>query len=109
MSEQAKKYLLRYGWVNSIPDMEDGFEVPIIRFSDIMGDFHESQSQWISVAERLPEEKGEDYLVAVRNKNKDSGIWLYDVAQFTDEGTWGKQNTWERVVFWKPKPLPPKN
>jgi hypothetical protein len=56
--------------------------------------------KWIKVSDRLPKLKDEDYLVAVRNKNKENGIFLFDVANFSSDGIWEKSNTWEDVTHW---------
>ena len=62
---------------------------------------------WISVKDELPTEMDKDYLVLVKNKNKESGIYLHDIANFTSDGTWSKQNTWEDVTHWAELPKPP--
>jgi hypothetical protein len=56
--------------------------------------------EWISVKDRLPKIMDEDYLVLVRNKNKENGIFLYDIGNFTSDYTWSKSNTWEDVTHW---------
>jgi hypothetical protein len=65
--------------------------------------------KWISVKDRLPQQMDEDYLVVVKNKNKEGGIYLFDMANFTSDGIWVKSNTWEDVTHWKPLPEPPKS
>lgn len=64
------------------------------------------QSPWISVEDRLPDFK--DGLVNVRckNKNKEDGIWLYDICYIDeDTNTWGKRHhTWETITHWMPIP-----
>lgn len=64
------------------------------------------QSQWIRVKDRLPDFK--DGLVNVRckNKNKEDGIWLYDICYIDeDTNTWGKRHhTWETITHWMPIP-----
>jgi hypothetical protein len=60
----------------------------------------EVKRQWISVKDSLPEPNDEYYQVAVKNKNKDNGIFLYDIAQFSSDGIWCKSNTWEDVTHW---------
>lgn len=62
---------------------------------------------WISVKDRLPESEGEDWLVVVKNKNKEGGIFLCDVAHY-ENGKWYKSNTWEDVTHWMPLPPKPK-
>ena len=63
--------------------------------------------KWISVDDRLPESLDEDYLVAVKNKNKEGGIFLIDIGNFTSDKVWVKSNTWEKVTHWQPLPDPP--
>lgn len=62
---------------------------------------------WIDVRDRLPTEEDEDYLVVVRNKNKEGGIPIQDIANFTGDGKWVKNNTWEDVVYWSELPKSP--
>ncbi len=57
---------------------------------------------WIDVKKRLPE-NGEEVLIAVKNKNKEDGIWLFDIALFyEDEGFVERRSTWEDVLYWQP-------
>lgn len=65
------------------------------------------KTKWISVSKKLPQRPDEDYLVVVRNKNKEGGIPIIDIANFTSDGIWIKSNTWEDVVFWSELPEPP--
>ena len=68
----------------------------------------QKETWWISVEDRLPKTPDEDWLVVVRNKNKeDWWIFLFDVWNFTSDWVWAKWNTWERVTHWMPGPLPP--
>lgn len=62
---------------------------------------------WVAVSEKLPPRPDEDYLVCVRNKNKEGGIPIQDIGNFSSDGVWIKQNTWEDVVFWAELPKPP--
>lgn len=62
---------------------------------------------WVAVSEKLPPRADEDYLVCVRNKNKEGGIPIQDIGNFSSDGIWIKQNTWEDVVFWAELPKPP--
>lgn len=62
---------------------------------------------WVAVTEKLPSRMDEDYLVVVRNKNKEGGIPLMDIGNFTSNGIWVKTNTWETVVYWAELPKPP--
>ena len=62
---------------------------------------------WVAVSEKLPTRMDEDYLVCVRNKNKEGGIPIQDIGNFSSDGVWIKQNTWEDVVYWAELPKPP--
>jgi len=62
---------------------------------------------WVAVSEKLPSRPDEDYLVVVRNKNKEGGIPLIDIGNFSSDGIWIKANTWEDVVYWAELPEPP--
>jgi hypothetical protein len=62
---------------------------------------------WVAVSEKLPTRMDEDYLVCVRNKNKEGGIPIQDIGNFSSDGVWIKQNTWEEVVYWAELPKPP--
>ena len=63
--------------------------------------------KWNKIEDKLPKTQGEDYLVVVKNKNKEGGIYIYDVAMYED-GLWYKSNTWEKVTHWQPLPKEPK-
>ena len=41
----------------------------------------------------------DDYLVVCRNKNKEDGIFLYEIAYYTGEG-WENRTYWENVIAW---------
>jgi len=61
---------------------------------------------WININDSLPSLNNgyidELVLVAVKNKNKEDGIFLYDVSAFDGE-SWSKRiNTWEQIIMWKP-------
>ena len=62
---------------------------------------------WVAVTERMPPRPDEDYLVVMRNKNKEGGIALQDIKNFTSDGTWVGGNNWENVVAWAELPEPP--
>ena len=66
-----------------------------------------SNIKWISVREKLPTRMDEDYLVCVRNKNKDGGIPIQDIGNFSSDGVWIKCNTWEDVLYWAELPKSP--
>lgn len=54
---------------------------------------------WHNVAEETPTKYGEEVIVAFRNKNKEDGIWLYDLIQCW-EGKWEPRVNWETPVKW---------
>lgn len=57
---------------------------------------------WIDVKKRLPD-NGDEVVIAVKNKNKEGGIWLFDIAIFyEDSGFEERRSTWEDVLYWKP-------
>jgi hypothetical protein len=62
---------------------------------------------WVAVKDKLPLRPDEDYLVVMRNKNKEGGIALQDIKNFTSDGTWVGGNNWEDVVAWAELPKPP--
>jgi len=41
----------------------------------------------------------DDYLVVCRNKNKEDGIFLYEIAYYTGEG-WENRTHWEDIIAW---------
>lgn len=57
------------------------------------------KSIWHNVAEETPTEYGKEVIVACRNKNKEDGIWLYDLIQCW-EGKWEPRENWETPVKW---------
>jgi hypothetical protein len=63
--------------------------------------------RWVAVTKKLPPRPDEDYLVVMRNKNKEGGIPLIDVKNFTSDGVFVGGNHWENVVFWAELPEPP--
>lgn len=65
--------------------------------------------KWVSVDERLPEEKGE-YLVVYLPCHWDrikSNLALVGLDSFRGKNTWAK-NKYQKVTHWMPKPEPPK-
>ena len=64
------------------------------------------KDKFVQISEFLPSTKNqyidELVLVCVKNKNKEGGILLWDVAAFDGE-SWSKRyNTWEDIIGWKP-------
>lgn len=56
-------------------------------------------NNWINVKKRLPNEQCY-VLIAVRNKNKEDGIWLYEVAFWCGD-EFERSQTWEDILYWK--------
>ena len=66
------------------------------------------KSLWISVNEKLPSQQ-EPIIIAMKNKNKEDGIWLYDLCKFfggdyTDNNNWEEKVNWEKPIYWTPIP-----
>ena len=45
----------------------------------------------------------------MKNKNKEDGIWLYDLCKFfggdyTDNNNWEEKVNWEKPIYWTPIP-----
>lgn len=60
--------------------------------------------KWVDAKMRLPQKIGE-YLIAVKNKNKEDGIWLFDIANWNGD-EFERSNTWEDVLYWTEIPKP---
>lgn len=45
----------------------------------------------------------EDYLVVCKNKNKEDGIYLYEIAYYTGDG-WDNRTHWEDIIAWMELP-----
>ena len=54
---------------------------------------------WHNVVEETPTEIGAEVIVACKNKNKECGIWLYDLIQCW-EGEWKPRVNWETPIRW---------
>ena len=65
--------------------------------------------KWVAITERTPPRHDEDYKVCVRNKNKEGGIPIQDIQQFTSDGVFvgGNPDVWEQVVYWAEIDKPP--
>lgn len=61
--------------------------------------YNARKSIWHNVAEEMPTKNGLEVIVACRNKNKEDGIWLYDLIQCW-EGKWEPRVNWETPVKW---------
>lgn len=53
---------------------------------------------WIDFKKQVPT-KQDEYLIAVRNKNKEDGIWLYEVAFWNSE-SFERSSIWEDILYW---------
>lgn len=64
---------------------------------------------WVAVTMNMPPRFDEDYMVCVRNKNKEGGIPIQDIKQYSSDGLFvgGNVDVWERVVYWAELPDPP--
>lgn len=54
-------------------------------------------SNWISTKKKLPNEQN-DYLIAIKYKNKEGSIWLYEVAFWYGEG-FERSHDWGEVLI----------
>ena len=66
---------------------------------------------WISVKDRLPERKWDDYLVSTTILN--GGARGVNIAWLNNEGQWSSNDKWicdgrEVITHWMPLPEPPK-
>lgn len=64
--------------------------------------------KYISVKDSLPSCENSHIdkfvIVCVKNKNKEDGIFLYDISSFDGE-RWSKRtHTWEEILYWMPIP-----
>lgn len=58
----------------------------------------ENKLEWHNVSEETPE-FGDTIIVACKNKNKEDGIWLYDLIHCW-EGKWEPRENWETPLKW---------
>ena len=70
------------------------------------------RSPWVKFTGKLPPLQ-EPIIIAVKNKNKEDGIWLYDLCMFfggdyTDNNNWEGKVNWEIPIYWMPIPKLPK-
>lgn len=70
------------------------------------------KSLWVKFTGELPPLQ-EPIIIAVKNKNKEDGIWLYDLCMFfggdyTDNNNWEGKVNWEIPIYWMPIPKLPK-
>lgn len=70
------------------------------------------ETPWIKFTEKFPLQQ-EPIIIAMKNKNKEDGIWLYDLCMFfggdyTDNNNWEEKINWEIPIYWMPIPELPK-
>lgn len=70
------------------------------------------KSPWIKFTEKYPPQQ-EPIIISAKNKNKEDGIWLYDLCMFfggdyTDNKNWENKINWEIPIYWMPIPNLPK-
>lgn len=70
------------------------------------------KSPWIKFTEKFPPHQ-EPIIIAMKNKNKEDGIWLYDLCKFfggdyIDNNNWEEKVNWEIPIYWMPIPNLPK-
>lgn len=58
----------------------------------------ENKFGWHNISEEIPE-FGDTVIVACKNKNKEDGIWLYDLIHCW-EGKWEPRENWEAPLKW---------
>lgn len=87
-------------------DVSGYIEEPAKLVLDAM-DAYANQSRWISVEERLPEERGELVLAFFRYQDED----IIDTVMFFDKDTWsamvGYDEFHAEVTHWQPLPEKP--
>lgn len=66
--------------------------IPSLQQEQPKGDL-ENKFGWHNIPEESPE-FGDTVIVACKNKNKEDGIWLYDLIQCW-EGKWKPRENWE--------------
>lgn len=62
------------------------------------------KSPWIKFAEKFPPHQ-KPIIIAMKNKNKEGSIWLYDLCMFfggdyTDNKNWENKINWEIPIYW---------
>lgn len=102
--EEAKELCNhRFGLAGKIK-YGDIYEQGIIAGANFILSKWQESERWRKVEEKLPHFDDGLVLVKVRNKNKENGIFLYDICYIDEEtNTWGKRyHTWEDIIEWKP-------
>ena len=61
------------------------------------------ENRWHKISDGdFPKTTGE-YLTVCRNKNKEDGIFLYEVVYYTGDG-WEERTNWEDIIAWREIP-----
>lgn len=119
----SRKALLEQSFVM---DDEDGFPTSVVLESDVRHDPTIQQPEWISCAERLPEDderviEHKDFRLSLRSvlvHDKERGVLIANRYKVVACGTvcldelvtdgWVWSNNAQNVTHWMPLPLPPK-
>lgn len=68
-----------------------------------MAKWKDSENRWHKISEGdFPKTTG-NYLTVCRNKNKEDGIFLYEVVYYTGDG-WEERTSWEDIIAWREVP-----
>lgn len=86
-----------YGFPND-EELLDYIKETAKRFFEL-GLSAQTSTVWHYVSEEIPTKFGNPIIVASKNKNKEDGIWLYDLIQ-SWEGEWNPRVNWENPVKW---------
>ena len=100
MIEQKLKAKDRVGEYINVVFLSDALEA----HSKLIEEEYMESERWRSVEEELPHPDDGLVVVRMRNKNKEDGIFLYDIGYIDEEtNTWSKRfHTWEKITHWKP-------
>ena len=98
---------VRQDWLGDSTGLEEGesgaelgaAESILDSIDEIIDSLQQELKIWHNVSEEVPQEYGRRVLVACKNKNKEDGIWLYDLIQCW-EGEWKPRVNWEDPVKW---------
>ena len=97
--EINNSYVMNYGGEFIDQSHYDGF-IDGVRWADD-NKFH----KWIKFTKQFPPSDGTSILIAMKNKNKEDGIWLYDICNYyggdiSDNDNWEGKVNWELPVYW---------
>ena len=83
-------------------DIEFSHQIKLLDFAKHffeLGLTEQTPTVWHYVSAEIPTKFGNPIIVACKNKNKEDGIWLYDLIQ-SWEGEWSPRVNWETPVKW---------